>query len=90
MKHRPSVDALPEHMSYRDEGCDLYPSCLNCPLPKCRYDEPGWVHRAARATRHQKMVELYATTPLSINQLAAQLGVSSRTVHRALARRRVA
>ena len=23
---------------YKDTGCDEYPSCLNCPLEKCKYD----------------------------------------------------
>lgn len=26
--------------TYRDRGCNLYASCLRCPLPACRYDEP--------------------------------------------------
>ena len=34
-------DALPEHTHYADTGCDLHPSCLTCPLVRCRYDEPG-------------------------------------------------
>ena len=29
-------DALPEHVDYTDTGCDLYASCLRCPLPRCR------------------------------------------------------
>ena len=38
---RPRADALPEHTRYRDDGCDLFTSCLTCPLPRCRYDVPG-------------------------------------------------
>ncbi len=43
-------DALPEHADYRDTGCDLAPSCLRCPLRRCRYDEPRAVRRSWRAT----------------------------------------
>ena len=31
--------ALPEHASYKDTGCDLAPSCLSCPLARCRFDK---------------------------------------------------
>ena len=24
-----------------DRGCKLHPSCLQCPRPRCRYDEPN-------------------------------------------------
>ena len=24
---------------FRDDGCELFHSCLSCPLPKCQYDE---------------------------------------------------
>ena len=35
------LDLPPEYCRYRDEGCELADSCLNCPLSKCIYDEPG-------------------------------------------------
>lgn len=31
---------------YKDEGCDLAPSCLNCPFPACRYDMPKGIRHA--------------------------------------------
>ena len=34
----PTMDMLPEHFPYRDDGCDVSPSCLRCPLPRCKYD----------------------------------------------------
>ena len=33
-------DMLPENVPYTDTGCDLFASCLRCPLARCRYDEP--------------------------------------------------
>ena len=33
-------EALPEYAAYQDTGCELAPSCLNCPLARCKYDEP--------------------------------------------------
>ena len=31
----------PDHLNFEDTGCldGRYPSCLNCPLPECRYDK---------------------------------------------------
>ena len=28
----------PTHYLVSDSGCDLYARCLDCPLPRCRYD----------------------------------------------------
>jgi len=27
-----------ERGRYKDDGCEYAPSCLDCPLPKCRHD----------------------------------------------------
>ncbi|MFC2011982.1 hypothetical protein ACFLVU_02510 [Chloroflexota bacterium] len=37
------LDLPPEYCHYRDEGCDLAESCLNCPFARCVYDEPGGI-----------------------------------------------
>jgi hypothetical protein len=42
-------DTLPEHLAYRDAGCELAPRCLRCPLERCRYDEPGGATQDAPA-----------------------------------------
>ena len=34
------LDAIPEFYHYEDTGCEVSPSCLNCPLPQCKYDDP--------------------------------------------------
>ena len=33
-------DLPPEYCHYRDEGCEFFESCLNCPLAQCIYDIP--------------------------------------------------
>ncbi len=50
---RARSDALPEHAQYRDDGCDVHPHCLTCPLPRCRYDEPGGLRSVLIAGRDQ-------------------------------------
>jgi hypothetical protein len=79
-------DALPEHIRYRDEGCDLSPSCLNCPLPLCRYDHPGGVRSLRTLGRDREIVRLRRSERVPIDALARRFGVSRRTVFRILKR----
>ena len=82
---RKAVPAFDERFPvYPDHGCDLHPSCLSCPLPRCRYDEPGWLRRGKQGDRDARIVEARgAGRP--VKDVAARFGVSQRTVHRVLA-----
>ena len=75
-------NALPEQAVYEDTGCDLYPSCLACPLVKCRYDPaPGPVPRnmERNARIHRRFNE-----GEKVIRLAESFGLSRRTVFRIL------
>ena len=78
------LDLPPEYCRYRDEGCDLADSCLNCPLPRCIYDEPGGKQRWLKRLRAREMARLFTTKGQGIRELALMFGVSQRTVQRAL------
>ena len=78
-------DALPEHTPYADTGCDMHPSCLTCPLVRCRYDEPGGARRLFSESRDRQIVAMRRSGE-AINQIAGRFGVSRRTVFRVLAR----
>lgn len=80
-------DALPESLEYRDTGCSLAPRCLDCPLPRCRYDEPGGARRLLTETRDAEIV-VARQQGLPINALARQYGLSRRSVFRILRRAR--
>ena len=82
------LDSLPEHHTYRDDGCEVSPSCLRCPLPQCKHDAPGWYLRERRAQRDRTIRRLRSGQGLSVTQLARRFGVSKRTVFRALHRAR--
>lgn len=75
-------DFVPERCRYRDEGCDLFPSCLHCPLARCRYDLAG--RHTGKALRDRDMRHLYAAG-MGATELAHHFKVSTRTVYRALA-----
>jgi hypothetical protein len=79
------MDALPEHLDYRDGGCDLAPSCLRCPLARCRYDEPGGARRLFQSSRDEA-VRVRRDEGVGINALAREFGISRRSVFRILAR----
>jgi hypothetical protein len=81
---RPREDALPEHLNYQDEGCDLFRSCLTCPLPRCRYDQRGGARTMRNVTRDQEIQRLHALESISVEQIAKRVGVSRRTVFRVL------
>ena len=81
-------DALPENIEYRDTGCEVNDSCLTCPLPQCKFDDPAWYHQYRRDNRDR---QIYAQCQrgLTAFQAANVFGVSPRTVHRALRRMRM-
>ena len=78
----PREDLLPEH--YRDEGCELAPSCLNCPFPRCVEDMPRGRQFRKKEIRNNEILRLFYTQGEEIKQIAQKLRVSKRTVQRAL------
>ncbi|MBI2913574.1 MAG: helix-turn-helix domain-containing protein [Chloroflexi bacterium] len=83
IRSRVRADALPEHTRYRDDGCDIHPHCLTCPLPRCRYDAPGGLRALLNARRDRQIVEL-RLGGVPVEDLAWRFGVSRRTVFRIL------
>ena len=80
---RVRADALPEFTRYRDDGCDIHPNCLTCPLPRCRYDEPGGLRALVNAHRDREIVEL-RLSGAGVGELAGRFGLSRRSVFRIL------
>lgn len=81
---RPREDALPEHVNYRDEGRDLFSSCLTCPLPRCRFDEPGGARTMLNVVRDVEIRHQHDTTCLTVDDIAARFRISRHTVFRVL------
>lgn len=78
-------DRLPEQTRYRDEGCELHPTCLGCPLPQCRYDDPGGRQFGPRRHRDREVRRLH-DQGLSVFEIAHRFGISVRTVYRIVRR----
>ena len=78
-------DTLPENTRYRDDGCDAALTCLECPLPLCKYDDPGWLQRENRRTRDDEIFRL-RSQQVSVAEISKRFGISTRTVHRIVQR----
>ena len=76
-------DLLPEEFPYNDEGCELFPSCLDCPFPYCIREEPWGKAKFLKRMRAGRMVELNQQGK-TVKEIASAFGVSIRTVQRAL------
>ena len=81
-------DALPEHVDYRDTGCDLYASCLRCPLPQCRYEVNGGATTMLRNGRDASILAAVRRRGASVDEVARTFGLSRRTIFRVLERHR--
>ena len=82
------LDLPPEYCHYRDEGCELADSCLNCPLPGCIYDQPRGRQHWLKGLRDREIVRLAGSGGKGIKELALRFGVSQRTIQRVLKRMR--
>lgn len=81
-------DHLPEETRYRDDGCDISESCFTCPLPRCRYEEPGGLRALLNESRDREIVQL-RLKGMPVEELADRFGVSRRTVFRVIGTRRI-
>ena len=82
--NKDAPDLPPEYCHYRDEGCEFADSCLNCPLTKCIYDEPGGRQRWLKRQRDRQIARLFTVEGKRVKELALMFGLSQRTVQRAL------
>jgi hypothetical protein len=87
-KPRVRHDALPEFTRYRDDGCDISESCFTCPLPRCRYEEPGGLRSILNEQRDRQIIQL-RMEGVPVDALADRFGISRRTVFRVIGSTRI-
>ncbi len=85
-----TLDAIPELYHYEDTGCEASDSCLNCPLPRCKHDDPAWYQRNRRLARDFQVMYAVQQERLSMEEAAERFSVTVRTVFRILQRCREA
>ncbi len=76
---------LPENTVYEDTGCDLAPSCLECPLALCKYDDPDGARYDRTVMRDTEIMRLFAEG-LKVSAIALKVNISNRTVYRVIQR----
>ena len=82
-------DMLPENAAYPDTGCDLFASCLQCPLVRCRYDAPpGGLRRLLTEARDREIALIRRRHRAPINALAETYGLTRRSIFRILSEQR--
>ena len=80
------IDAIPELCHYEDTGCEASESCLGCPLPKCKHDDPAWYQRNRRLAKDFQVMYTIQLEGLSVEEAAERFSVTVRTVFRMLQR----
>ncbi len=85
-KYRAPADTLPELFVYEDTGCEVSASCLNCPLPRCKHDDPGWFQRYRRLSKDMEVLTVMQRDGLTVEETAERFSVTVRTVFRAMQR----
>jgi len=85
------LDLPPEYTNYRDEGCDVAfeyvghsIGCLNCPFPRCIYEQPRGRQRWVKGRRNEEIMRQFVEEKRGVKELATIFGVSRRTVQRVL------
>lgn len=85
-----ATDDPSEFYHYADTGCEASDSCLDCPLPQCKYDDPAWYHRNRRLTRDFRIIHVMQQESLTIEETAQRFAVTPRTIFRIMQRCRQA
>ena len=80
------------------DGCSVFPVCLECPLPVCRFDDPGASAREAKRRKWRQIAQAFLAERAAAKprrggkpeydaqiekRVAEKLGVSFRVVQRA-------
>lgn len=65
------------------DGCDAWDTCLECPLPRCKYDDPGEYRSLLRRERDRR-IALHSHQGVGVIELTRMFGVSARTIRQVL------
>ncbi len=74
----------PAQLAATPTGCRLHEDCLTCPFLRCYYDDPAAWLRDSLAAGRAEMRRQRVRLGLSIKEIAAIHGVSTRTAGRAI------
>jgi AraC-like DNA-binding protein len=81
-RHNPPA-IPPEYSNWKDGGCELFPSCLNCPLPHCVEEKPRGKQKLRLEARDNLIAHLRSRGKETA-EIARLYRISQRTVQRIL------
>lgn len=84
MPSRPSPEPM---ANLPDDGCDVAPSCFECPLPDCKHADPAPYQRWRHSQRDRPIMDAIQQRGLS-PAAAERFGVSTRQIYRVIRRNR--
>ena len=78
-------DKSNEFNHWIDVGCaEVSPSCLTCPLPQCKHDDP-YAHKRRRVrVKYQGWINTMEAEKLTVDQIAERVKVTPRSIFRAI------
>ena len=65
-----------------DMGCEVATACLDCPLSRCKHDDPEWYQLGRRLFRDLALYREMLRDGLSVPAAAFRFGVLPRTIYR--------
>ena len=71
---------------FEDTGCEVSLSCLTCPLPQCKYDDPRWYQRYQMLRKDLAVITAMQSENLTVDEAAQRFSVTTRTVFRIISR----
>ena len=71
---------------FEDSGCEASLSCLTCPLPQCKHDDPAWYQRYNRLKKDRPVIAAMELENLTIYETAKRFSMTERTVFRIMSR----
>lgn len=69
-----------------DDGCEVSPSCFDCPLSVCKYDDPRRAFAELKVIRDRRVLDRLTSPVVTSPSVAEEFGVSIRTIQRIIAR----
>ena len=70
------------HYTISDRGCEVSRKCLECPLSRCKHDDPGWYTALREAGPQLAMYAEILRDDLSMTAAAFRFGMQVRSVYR--------
>ena len=65
-----------------DEGCEVAPSCFDCPLSRCKHDDPDWYRFWRQRVNHLLIGLEIERDQLTNEEAAKRFGLADRQVFR--------